>query len=424
MRPLHDLMDRVRGAAVGPPVRLGDRAGGPLGVSLLRRSKFGGPDGRQLQAYGSVGTLFAIVSMLAEATSKAEWKLYRTSATGQDADRVEVTRHQALEVWNRPNPFYTRQEFIETVQQHVDLTGEGWWLVGRNELATFPMQLWPVRPDRMSPVPDPKSFLSGYVYHSPDGEKVPLGIEDVVQLRMPNPEDPYRGLGPVQSLLTDLDSARLSAEYNRNFFLNSAEPGGIIEVDRRLSDPEFDEMVERWREQHQGVSRAHRVAILEQGRWVDRKYSMRDMQFTELREVSREVIREAFHFPKSMLGAVDDVNRANAESGEVAFARWLIVPRLERIKQALNVNFLPMFGTAGQGLEFDYIDPTPADRELEIKELSARAEAARELVTAGFAPDDVLSAVGLPEMRFQPPVATREAEPDEDAVTQDGEVDR
>jgi phage portal protein BeeE len=148
------------------------------------------------------------------------------------------------------------------------------------------------------------------------------------------------------------------------------------------------------------------------------------MQFTELREVSREVIREAFHFPKSMLGAVDDVNRANAESGEVAFARWLIVPRLERIKQALNVNFLPMFGTAGQGLEFDYIDPTPADRELEIKELSARAEAARELVTAGFAPDDVLSAVGLPEMRFQPPVATREAEPDEDAVTQDGEVDR
>jgi hypothetical protein len=47
--------------------------------------------------------------------------------------------------------------------------------------------------------------------------------------------DPYRGMGVVQTILVDLDATRASAEWNRNFFLNSAEPGGIVEVDRRLT---------------------------------------------------------------------------------------------------------------------------------------------------------------------------------------------
>ncbi|MGR6923098.1 phage portal protein [[Actinomadura] parvosata] len=354
----------------------------------------------QLEAMGAVGTLFAIVHRTSNATSQVNWRLWRKAASGKPEDRVEVTRHLALDVLNRPNRFMTRQEFIETVQQHLDLTGEGWWVIGRDPRATFPLELWPVRPDRMEPVPDPERFLAGYVYFGPDGEKVPLDLNQVIQLRMPNPLDPYRGMGPVQSILTDLDSTRYSAEWNRNFFANSAEPGGIIEVDRRLGDDEFDELRERWNEQHRGVANAHRVAILEQGRWVDRKFTQRDMQFTELRNVSREIIREAFGFPKSMLGTVDDVNRANAEAGEVMFARWLVVPRLERIKAALNAEFLPLFGSTGQGVEFDFDDPIPMDREMVNAERDSRAGAAKLLVEAGFEPKGVLAAVGLPDIPF------------------------
>ncbi|GAA2209329.1 hypothetical protein GCM10009850_047870 [Nonomuraea monospora] len=354
----------------------------------------------QLEAMGAVGTLFAIVHRTSNATSQVNWRLWRKAASGKPEDRVEVTRHLALDVLNRPNPFMTRQEFIETFQQHLDLTGEGWWVIGRDPRATFPMELWPLRPDRMEPVPDPTKFLAGYVYFGPDGEKVPLDLNQVIQLRMPNPLDPYRGMGPVQSILTDLDSTRYSAEWNRNFFANSAEPGGIIEVDRRLGDDEFDELRERWNEQHRGIANAHRVAILEQGKWVDRKFTQRDMQFTELRNVSREIIREAFGFPKSMLGTVDDVNRANAEAGEVMFARWLVVPRLERIKAALNAEFLPLFGSTSQGVEFDFDDPIPMDREMVNAERDSRAGAAKLLVEAGFEPKGVLAAVGLPDIPY------------------------
>lgn len=355
-----------------------------------------------MRAMGSVGTLFAIVHRLANATSQVHWKLYRQAASGLDEDRTEVTRHAALDIWNKPNPFMPRQEFIESTQQHVDLTGEGWWVIARNPaMRSIPLELWPVRPDRIYPVPDPREFITGYIYRGPDGEQVPLRLDEVIHLRMPNPLDPYRGMGPVQSILTDLDSTRYSAEWNRNFFINSALPSGIIEAPEGLDDDAFDVLRDRWDEQHRGVAAAHRVAILEGGlKWVDRKFTMRDMQFAELREVSREVIREAFGFPKAMLGTVDDVNRANAEAGEVMFARWLVIPRLERIKQALNHDLLPLFGTTTTGLEFDYQDPVPENVELANATLLSQADAAEKLARVGYEPAAVLAAVGLPEIPY------------------------
>lgn len=387
--PLRTLLDRA------PVPYSSTRSGG--GFS----SRWGQPSGMaaQMAAMGSVGTLFAIVSRLANGVSQTEWTLYR-KATTPDGERTPVTAHAALDLWQHPNRFYTTQELVETSEQHVELTGEGWWVIGRDPRSSIPLELWPVRPDRMTPVPSATDFLAGYVYTGPDGDEIPLRVDEVIQLRMPNPLDPYRGMGPVQSILVDLDASRYSAEWNRNFFINSAQPGGILQVDRSLGDAEFDELRMRWNEQHRGTAAAHRVAILEQATWVDRKYTQQDMQFTELRAVSREVIREAFGFPKPLLGSVDDVNRANAEAGEVVFARWLLIPRLERIKQALNNDLLPLFGPTAKGLEFDYCSPVPEDEEAENAELTAKSNAAAVLVTAGYDPAAVLETVGLPAMRY------------------------
>ena len=358
----------------------------------------------QMRAMGGSSTLYAIVDRITTTYAGVEWKLYRSAKSGRDEDRVEVTSHAALDLWNRPNAHMTGPSFRESAQQHEELTGEQWWVIGHHENSTLPLELWPVRPDRMEPVPDADEFIVGYVYSGPSGERVPLGVDDVIFLRRPNPLDPFRGMGVVQTILMDIDATRASAEWNANFFRNSAEPGGVVEVDRRLSDDEFTEFRTRWSEQHRGVSNAHRVALLENGlKWVDRKYSMRDMQFTELRGVNREIIREAFGFPKPMLGATDDVNRANAEAAAYVFARWLIQPRLERVREMLNTRLLPMYGTTGTGLEFDFVNPVPEDAEAEANVLHKRALATATLQNAGYAAADILKATDLPDMGARSP---------------------
>ena len=359
---------------------------------------------RGMEQYGEVGTLFGIVSRLAESTSLVEWHLYRKRTDARRIyreveERTEVVKHAVLDLLAAPNPLMDFCEFIEVSVQHYDTAGEYIWVLNHGSIrAAGPLEIWPIRPDRMRVVTSDTEALTGYVYVSPDGERVPLLKEQVIHIRRPNPLDPYRGLGPVQSLGVKLDSNRLAAEYARNFFHNSAEPGGIIEIEDRLDDDEFRELVTRWREQHQGVANAHRVAVLEQGKWVERKYSMRDMHFPELAELSREDIREAFGYPKGMTGATEDVNKAVADANERMFGRYLLRPRLKKIQSGLHL-LLKRFGDTGTNLEFDYEDPVPEDREADSADRITKAQALKMYIETGMDWDGALEIVGLPKVK-------------------------
>jgi hypothetical protein len=146
------------------------------------------------------------------------------------------------------------------------------------------------------------------------------------------------------------------------------------------------------------VANAHRVAILEQGKWVDRKYTMRDMMFPELAEMSREDIREAFGYPKGMTGATEDVNKAVADANERMFGRYLIKPRLKKIQTGLHA-LLKAYKETGRGLEFDFDDPVPEDREADSKDRITKAQALKLFVEAGADWDGALEVVGLPQIK-------------------------
>lgn len=374
------------------------------GVSSLayaqRLFKPGTPLIAQMESYGQNGLVFSIVSKLANGCAQTDWKLYQKSDSGLKEDRVEVTRHLALDIWNKPNEFHTRQEFVEGTQQHVDLTGEGWWVVERYPGTKIISQMWEVRPDRMAIGEDKEKFISGYVYTAPDGEKIPLERDQVIMIRMPNPMDPYRGLGPIQSILIDIKGSHAASQYNYNFFINGAEPGGVIEVPETLGDDEYNLLKFRWNDSHKGVNNAHRVAILEHGKYVATGSTQKDMQFSELQTLSDQRIMQAFAFPKTLLGQAEDVNRASAESAEYVFSKWSLVPRLERIKQALNNDFLPMFYPDGStpDVEFDYCNPVADDAVAAQANRSSRVTDALAMIAAGFDEIAVLEAFDLPDL--------------------------
>lgn len=354
---------------------------------------------RSYGAYGSVGTLFSIIHQITEAFCTAEWHLYQRTSVRDKKKRKEVLNHGFMTVWDKPNPFYTGRMFRESCAQHLELVGETIFVL--QEFGGVVYEMWCVRPDKMQPIKHPTKFLAGWVYIGPDGEEVPLRTDQVIQIKYPNPSDPYRGMGPVQSVLNDIDAAKYSAEWNKNFFINGAQPGGAIEIDYTMTDGQFNAFMARWQEQHQGVANAHQVALLEGGaKWKDTKFSMSDMQFVELRNLPRELVREAFAFPKPMLGTVDDVNRANSDAAKEIMAENQTNPRLNRWKDAVDNFLLPRFAN-GKSLELDYDDPTPVNHEATDRERNSMWTAAKNGVFAGFEPDDVTDAVGLPRMRWK-----------------------
>src|SRR5882757_1339158 len=396
LRSVVDLVVRPRNEG-SPPIPYPSRA-------AQSRSVFSGTTTEAtaaIDAMGSVGTLFNIVSTTAQAAAKVQWQLWRSSASGDPADRVLVADHQAKRVWDRPNDFMSGMRFRETQFQHLRLTGEGCWVMERRSPLPWPVGMWPVRPDRITPVPSVEKFLLGYVYTSPDGEQIPLNPDDVIRPLQPHPADPYRGMGAAQTILADLDSERYTAEWNRNFFRNSAAPGGILTVPDTLDDNDFYRIQRRWNEQHRGVAAAHRVAILEAGMtWVDRSFSQRDMQFAEVRQAGQDIIREAFGFPGFAAGKVTDVNRATAEASDIWFDKHLTIPDVDRVRDVLNTEFLPMFGPAGQGLEWDYISPLKDDDEVAAQVMVSKATAFGALVKGGAPLVEAARLAGLPDVDF------------------------
>jgi HK97 family phage portal protein len=425
LRVMRSLLGLVRNRAPVPYVgRYSD-------VSMPRKLEAGVQT--QMDAMSSVGTLFAIVDRTSESVAQTIWHLCRkaeeTTTRSDEREPEYVLRHAALSVWDQANPFMSGEELRHICQQWFELCGEfiivpSYGPNGPTKASKKlgPIELWPVSPTRMYPIPHRTKFIAGWIYESPDGEKVPLENDQVIQVKRPNPSDVFRGLSPVITLLTDIGATKAAAEWSRNFFVNSALPGGIIEFERRLGDTEWEEFTTRWRDQHKGVHNAHRVATIEGGgKWVGRAFSMRDMQFTELRNVPRELIREAFAFPKPMLGTVEEVNRANAEAGEHMFTKWIVDPRLQRWRGVANKRLLPLYGDPGKNVTFDYESPTIVDADAEDRERASKATAAAAYRAAGWHPDDILTTLDLPPMRYIGPPKPQDGNADPDAGQREGE---
>jgi HK97 family phage portal protein len=310
-----------------------------------------------LSAYGEVGWLYAVVSKIAQGVADAKWSVYAE----KNGEETEVEKSPIMDVLNFVNPFQTFQEFIELHEIYMGLAGESFWVVNKNK-GGLPGELWMVPPDRMSVVPSKKDFIAGYIYKV-GSETIPLDKENVIHFKLPNPMNPYRGLGFVQAMAQDLDGEINAAKWNNKFFYNSARPDVVMFPDGDVSEENFQRLKEQFKERHQGTANSNRMAIASGIKDIKLlSISAKDMDFKELRLLNRDNILGIFGMPQSVMGISENVNRANAEAGDYTFARWIVQPRLNRIKNKLNEQFLPMFPYS-ENLCLDFDDVVPESVE-------------------------------------------------------------
>jgi len=344
---------------INPFLKTEEKAPG-LDNSLFQNYTVGGTlsnvtPGDYVSAYGQVGWVFACVSRIASAVAETNWRLYKVNETNKEKE--EIINHPVLQLFDFVNEYTTGLEMMEQTQTFIDLLGEAFWLIIRDR-ANRPAELWAINPNKIKVVPHSKDYIAGYVYVNGQ-EKIPLEKSEVIHIKLPNPNNPYRGQSPIASIMSDIEAEKFSSQYNKSFFQNSAEPSGVINFEGTLTDSQYERLRYQWNEQHQGVSRSHKVAILEGGAtWQGKTVNQRDMQFKDLRLMNRDVILGAYGMPLHILGISESVNRANAEASEYTFSRWVLKPRLHRIRAKLNEQFIPMFG---ENLYFDYDSPVPED---------------------------------------------------------------
>jgi HK97 family phage portal protein len=324
-----------------------------------------------LKAYSEIGWLYAVVSKIGVGCGDVKWRLFR----GDDrSERSQVAKHPILTILDKVNPFQTGAECIELTQIYLDLIGEAFWILNYNALDE-PSEIIIPYPHNMTIVPARAfPFVKNYVYGF-GADAIPFAENEVIHFKYPNPLNQYRGLGPAQAIGIDLDTEQYSNEWNRNFFFNSARPDGVIQFEYNLSDDQFEKLKKQWTEKYRGVSKAHQVALLEGGgKYIQIQNTIKDMDFYNMKLRNRDAILGVYGMPQSVMGISENVNKANAEAGDYTFARWIVKPRLDRLKNKLNEQFVPLFRKS-DNLEIDYdeVVPETIEQKMLLAESGIRA---------------------------------------------------
>jgi HK97 family phage portal protein len=277
----------------------------------------------------------------------------------------EIDDHILLDLLYDPNPFMTKDEFIEMTVLHMELAGESFWYIFRNS-AGVPIEIWPLMPNLVQIKKDPVKFIAGYAYITPGGNTLVIKPEDIIHHKYTNPNDLYRGMGTVQAASRAIDTDSHAADWNRNFFYNSASPDIVLEADGTLSDDTWKRLKEDWESSYKGTDNAHRTAILEEGLKVKTiSLAQRDMEFLEGRKFNRDQILALFRVSGAILGIQENSNRATAEAAEFTFAKRVIRPKMQRLVSRITQDLAPLFDVK---LILSFQDPVPEDKEYNLKD--------------------------------------------------------
>lgn len=328
-------------------------------------------DSQLLAAYE--GWVYACVRAISEEVANIELNLF----VERNGEVEQVDSHPSIDALKFANAQMTEYDLFEATQSYLELMGRAYWFLAKSRRGEI-LGIFPLRPDYVSVVGSDnieEGFIKGYVY-SPSGvDKIPLDKDEVIFFKNFNPLKPYtEGYSTLKAAALAVDTDKSSAKWNKLFFDNEATPSGILQVSGELTETQFNRLRNEWNKHHQGLGNSHKTAILEAG--MDYKpisMSHTDMDFLEQRRFSRDEILGIYRVPKTVLGLVEDVNRASAETTDFIFANRVIDPKMKKLTNTLNELYLPLF-SGTENMFFDYVSPITENEIDKITRINTMVE--------------------------------------------------
>lgn len=330
----------------------------PLDGGAVLPPEFG-QAGRYAGVYQGSPWVYVAVNRIAEAAALVPFHVARRVAEGE----VEQVDHPFERLLQRPNPLLSRFELIEHTVGHLEVHGNAYWFLA-GEPGGLPLELWPLRPDRVSVAPDARRGVRGYVYEV-DGRQVPLDAAEVVHFRRWHPGNDYYGLSALEAARLAVEADRAMADWNRRYFGEGmAVPAGIVAIRERISDTDYERLQREWRSAYGG--RERRTAFLRGAavEWHNVGLSQQDMDFLNARRFNREEIFQIFGIPVGMFS--ENATEANALVGERVFVERTLWPKLVRIAEKITTDLLPFYGSDLTGR---FEDIRPQDRRAQLEEI-------------------------------------------------------
>ena len=354
--------------------------------------------------YGGNAIVFACMQVRLSLFSEARFQ-FRQLRSGRPG---ELFGSPALERLEKPWPGGTTGDLLARMMVSNDLAGNAF------VVATAAGGARVVRPDWVTMVlgsqRDPVSAASEVdaeliaIVHHPGG--IHAGGEPEVFLRgefahfapIPDPMSPFRGMPWIAPVVREIQGDTGYTTHKLKFLENGATPNMVVSLDKDIPRVAFDAWVEAFEKGHSGLANAYRTLYLGGGSSATVVGSdLQQMDFKVVQGAGETRIAAAAGVPPAVVGFSEGLQGSALNAGNYTAAR----------RRFADLTMRPLWRNAAGSLA-SIID-VPSDAELwydprdisflqeDVKDAAeiqqTEALSIRQLIDAGFNPDDVVGAV-------------------------------
>jgi len=277
-----------------------------------------------------VSWVFSCINKKASAISQLDF--YHTYADGEGR---EIQDGRLSKMILAPNDYLTWRQMISGIVFYLDLYGEAFWAVDIDD------QLLPINPGSMEERISKSGRLLGWRHNGIGGSVTDFSTDEIIQWKIFNPSNPYRGLSPILSGASAIDNDFACSLFAQSVMSGGGAIGGVYYTDFTLQPPQRKE-IEKVIARHRGANNAGKALVLHSGlKYSPKSWSPKELDINDQRRYLREEICSVFGVPPIMVGILENSSYANADAAQRMFWTDTIQPLAINIADILTLKLCP-----------------------------------------------------------------------------------
>jgi len=314
--------------------------------------------------------VWAYAGVYAIANTIAQLKLQLFKRNKKTKEIEEITDHRSLSTLRKPNPDSTGFDLIESTVVYLECVGMAYWETVKNKKEVvagettlleekWVEELFPLRPDRVTPEPDKSgNGIKEYKFVVDKrgvGKPKVFRPDEIVPFKYFNPVEDWLGLGSLQVSIDDVRQDKQMASWNLDFFEHGLAAEGIISVKGRMSQSRMEDFARQLTNFLRGKGRKIPVFSTEDGiDFIPLSSNPKDIEFLQGRKENRQAILAALGVPPVMVGLLEHAKYDNYFLQIESFHKETIGTKIKKIESALLLHYLPMFSDIADDEENEY----------------------------------------------------------------------
>jgi HK97 family phage portal protein len=328
-----------------------------------------------------VSAVFACVRYLSRTVAALPCQLYKRSDRGKD----KAVNHPIYWLLHQlPNPETTAYDFWLMLMVNHLLSPEAYAYIERdgNGIITA---LWNVPSNRVKKYRNKTTKELYYGVLDDDGREYTVYPENMFVLRNMRFSSKDASLDPIELAREALGLSLAMEEYGAKYFANGANPGGVVQVPGKMSDPAFQRFKESFLEKYAGVANAAKVVFLEENATYQKVANTpEESQAIDARKHQVVEVARFFGVPLHKILDLERSTNNNIEHQSIEAVQDCLTPYLVQLEQEISKDLLLPSERKRYFAKFDL-------RGLLRGDSNARKDFYHAMIQDGvFSPNDVL----------------------------------